>query len=176
MAKSQSSRKHIFINIGVLFCGVLIGFALSFTRPEHGQMLTPTADCSSVAAEPSEEILGAPVFKHPGVITSSKDGLILVRWDDVKGAHKYHVRVWDEAGKEVKNFDTSRTFTFLKNLPVDPKQKETPYWVMVTSLGEHDTIRGKDSERKQIAMLPLRNLDPPTIKSIHTEQEEQPTN
>jgi hypothetical protein len=140
-------------------------------------MLPSTAtECASVAAEPKDEILGAPIFRHPGVITSSKDGLILVRWNDVKGASDYMVRVWDSSGKEVKSFETNRSFTFLKNLQVDPKQKETPYWVVVTPRGGTPPVHGKESERKQVAMLPLRNLDPPTIKSIQTEMEEQPTN
>ncbi len=179
MPKSMSLGKQNWIYIVVLFVGVAIGALLPVSRAKFPAALNMTSttpastDCASVATEPSNEILGAPRFREAGTIQSSVDGLILVRWNDVKGAKAYNVRVWNEEGQEIKNFQAPRTFTFLKNLAVDPKQKETPYFVVVTPLGD-ENIRGKDSEKKMVAMLPLRNLEPPTIKSIQTEAEEQP--
>jgi len=173
----MSSRNQTWIYIGVLVAGVLIGVLLPFgpTKVVNNANPFPAADCSSMAAEPTNEVLGSPRFREAGTIQSSADGLILVRWSDVKGAKSYNVRVWNEEGKEIKNFQAPRSFTFLKNLPVDPRQKETPYTVVVTPIGDTPEMRGKDSERKLVAMLPLRQLDPPTIKSIQTEQEQQPT-
>ena len=161
-----------------LFIGVAIGALLPISR---GGSPTPlagsapaTADCASVAIEPAAEILGAPTFRQKGTIASSVDGLILVRWSDVRGAKSYNVQVWDETGKQIKSFEASKTFTYLKGLPVDPTQKQTPYYVVVTPIGGTPSMRGKVSEKKMVAMLPLRNLAPPTIKSIQTEAEEQP--
>lgn len=174
MPKLVSPGKQNWIYIVVLFVGVAIGAVLPFkSKTSTALSATPSADCASVAVEPNQDILGAPVFREAGTIQSSVDGLILVRWSEVNGAKAYNVRVWNEEGKELKNFQAPRTFTFLKNLAVDPKQKETPYYVTVTPLGESG-LRGKDSEKKMVAMLPLRNLQPPTIKSIQTEAEEQP--
>lgn len=172
MPKPAKLQKHIVINIVVLAVGVVIGLAFKKTQTPAAR----AAECetsASLVTDPAAARLGAPIFKEPGTIYSSKDGLILVRWNDVNGATTYQVRVWDEQGAQLKNFTTKRSFTFLKNLPVDPATKETPYWVMVTPLDDQQT-RGQDSERKEVAMLPLRNLDPPTIKSIQTEAEELP--
>lgn len=179
MPKSPSSNLNHFqigIYIVVLMIGVGIGAILPLkTKTVEVEVPSPATDCSSFAAEPrAVELLGSPVFRDPGTITSSVDGMILVRWNTVPGAKSYNVRVWNEEGRELKNFLAPKTFTYLKNLPVDPRQKETPYYVVVTPIGDTPDQRGKDSERKQLAMLPLRNLEPPTIKSIQTEKEEQP--
>lgn len=176
MSKFTSSRHQVWIYIVVLFAGVALGAMLPGKVKYIPSLMTaPATDCSSVAHESATlESLGQPVFREAGTIQSSVDGMILVRWRDVNGAKSYNVRVWNEEGKELKNFNAPKTFTYLKNLPVDPKQKETPYFVVVTPLGDTPDMRGKDSERKMLAMLPLRNLEPPTIKSIQTEQEEQP--
>lgn len=177
MPKSSKPNKHDLIYILVLFLGIGIGYSISRALDRGPASLadsSPSTSCtenSSMAAEPKEELLSSPAFKESGTIHSSKDGLILVRWSESPGAQGYNVRVWDSGGAEIKNFKAPKTFTFLKNLPVDPKKKETPYFVVVTPIGEGEA-RGKDSERKKVAMLPLRNIDAPTIKSIVTEQED----
>jgi hypothetical protein len=178
MPKSLKPNKHDLIYIVVLFLGIGIGYTMSrsFDRaPTSLAESPPSTSCvtenSSMAAEPKEELLTAPEFKETGTIHSSKDGLILVRWSESPGAQGYNVRVWDSGGSEIKNFKAPKTFTFLKNLPVNPKQKETPYFVVVTPIGDGEA-RGQDSEKKKVAMLPLRNIDAPTIKSIVTEQED----
>ncbi|MGE4133747.1 MAG: hypothetical protein AB7F86_19070 [Bdellovibrionales bacterium] len=134
---------------------------------------TQTTESSSLAVEPKEEILGSPIFKDPGVLKSTVHGWIHVRWKAVNGAKAYEVHVKDYTGKEIRNFTTYRTYTYLKKLPVDPRQDSTLYSVIVTPLGEGEA-RGKPSDEKAVAMRPLRNLEPPTIKAIHTQKEEDP--
>lgn len=181
MPKFAKFGKHQIVYIVILLIGIEIGILFSSYRHARTDSTsissTAKSDClengrdpAALTAEPQEEILGSPKFKDAGVRRSTVNGWIHVRWHEVKGAKSYNVRVWNEAGVEVKNYDTVRTFAFLKKLEVDPRLKETPYSVIVTPIGEGG-VRGKDSAKKMIAMTPLRNLEPPTIKSIQTEAE-----
>lgn len=180
MPKFAKFGKRYFVYIFILLIGIEIGILFSSYRhakTDSSSILSANSDCSNsgreptaIVNEPKEEILGAPKFKDAGVRRSTVNGWIHVRWHEVKGAKSYNVRVWNEAGVEVKNYDTIRSFAFLKKLEVDPRLKETPYTVVVTPIGEGG-VRGKDSDKKRIAMTPLRNLEPPTIKSIQTEVE-----
>ncbi len=182
MFKYALSHKQFFIYIAILLIGVEIGILFSSTTGSNTTSTSSSTDAAqkdgcrdpaAITGEPREEILGAPEFVDPGVLKSQVQGWIHVRWKPVNGAKSYNVRVWNQAGIEVKNFETFRTFSFLKQLEVDPRLKETPYSVVVTPIGE-DKTKGKDSPKKMAAMLPLRNLEPPTIKSIQTEMEGDP--
>lgn len=193
MPKYAFLNKHIFVYIVILLIGIEIGVWISAqnhsssdsstsSTPQTpsastatntaGSTSTSTAcrEPAAITTEPQDETLGRPQFIDPGVLKSSVQGWIHVRWRQVTGAKAYNVRVWNQAGVEVKNFMTYRTFSFLKNLEVDPRLKETPYSIIVTPLGENEA-KGKASEKKLAAMQPLRNLEPPTIKSIQTQAE-----
>lgn len=181
MLKLSKSHKQIIVYIFILLIGIEIGILFSSYR--HAQTSQTSISSTNaedacrnpaaVTVEPQEEILGAPVFKDSGTLRSTVNGWIHVRWKEVKGAKEYNVRVWNGAGVEVKNFDTLRSFSFLKKLEVDLRLKETPYTIVVTPIGE-GKVRGKESPKKMAVMTPLRNLEPPTIKSIHTEAEGDP--
>lgn len=184
MFKSLISHKQVFVYIIILLAGFELGIWFTESRRTNttstssiaqlgpdGKPLENCRDPASLTNEP--ELLGSPEFLDAGVLKSQVQGWIHVRWKAVNGAKSYNVRVWDKAGVEVKNFQTHRTFSFLKNLDVDPRLKETPYSVVVTPIGDGE-VQGKPSQKKMAAMLPLRNLEPPTIKSIQTEAEGEP--
>ncbi len=180
MFKPLKSHKQIFVYTFILLIGIEIGILFSSWRHSQTSQTSISSNAedacrnpAAITAEPQEEVLGAPVFKDGGILRSTVNGWIHVRWKEVKGAKEYNVRVWNEAGVEVKNFDTIRSFSFLKKLEVDPRLKETPYTIVVTPIGE-GKVRGKESEKKMAVMTPLRNLEPPTIKSIQTEVEGDP--
>ncbi len=114
-------------------------------------------------------LLQAPGFTHKGAFQNDINGGVYAVWTKSKGAMSYEVKIFDAQEKEVKSFVSESNRTVIKDLYINPKLKATKYKMQVVPLGENGE-RGEPSNFKEIAMLPMRNLAPPTIKSITTEE------
>jgi hypothetical protein len=142
-------------------------------------MVSPSSPSEAVKAEPcvldpaaanKPVFLGAPKWRHTGAFSSDRNGKVYVTWKESEGAEKYEVKVFDAKGTPIKTFVSERNVAHLEGLAVDPKAPRTLYQVQVTPIGE-GAKRGIASEKKDVSMLPMRNLAPPSIKSITTEED-----
>lgn len=164
---------------GIFAAGIACGFLLSLTFINKNNRVTQSAAVSvterqpdsvlPAIAEPAKDFLPAPVFKIQGKLSSDVNGQVYLRYTESTGADQYEIKVADPEGNVAKTFTSKRTVFMVKGLYVDPKNKSTPYKVQVIPIGAGGE-RGTASEWREVAMLPMRNLAPPTIKSITTEE------
>lgn len=164
-----------------LCAGILLGILASrILTPARSPQSLPQINNISVPSQqenPAEQPasaggavqLGAPLFRYSGAFKSDINGQVFASWYPSPGAKSYQIQVFDQSSQEVKKFVVRRGLASIQGLKVNPRDKFTPYTMIVTPLGENGET-GTPSEPKAIEMLPLRNLAPPSIKSITTEQ------
>lgn len=163
---NQKTKFAIAFVAGILFGALLVYIAQK--NPEQkvaGECAERDVAALSLPKELPKNLV--PEFKDPGVLKSNVDGRVYVRWTKVEAATRYEITVHDASGIEIQKFRTVNTATMIKDLVSDPKLKETQYVIRVRALLAGDAP-GKVSEPKTVAMLPLKNLTPPSIKSITT--------
>jgi hypothetical protein len=165
--------KKAISGFAIFAAGVAVGIYINqnyFSQPSVAQNINimPEREPDSLVPPAAEKILEAPTFKHAGALRSDVNGQVYVAWTSSEGAMAYEVNVFDRNGANVKTLTIKRNITSIKGLYVNPREKMTPYKLQVTPIGEND-VRGTPSEFKDVAMLPLRNLAPPEIKSITAE-------
>lgn len=152
----------------IFFVGFFVGligyhlYSNSLSVPAAPPLETQTTQAASVDTR-----LPAPQFVKSGTIRSLRSGGVAVQWGQVPGAKEYQVTVFKNDGGMDRQFRLFGNKSLLKNLPINLKQRETFYKVQIEAVDETGNL-GRPSELKDIAVIPMRILAPPSIKSITT--------
>lgn len=116
-----------------------------------------------------KEMLRAPKFISTSTGENEDHATIEATWTKIKGAQRYQIKVFDEQNQEVKSYVTQGNKTIIRDLVVSPTQMSTKYKLQVTPIGKRGQM-GPASPVKEVAMSPLRNIPPPSVKSVTTEE------
>ncbi len=118
----------------------------------------------------SDKILDPPEYQSnlPEELVTNFEGEVMVRWKEVIGAKRYQVAVLTEAGEKVKEYKTSKTLLYLKDIPL-PRGKFDAHYIL-----KLQTVNGKDELgplglAKKLYVKPMASVVAPEVQEIKVE-------
>ena len=128
------------------------------------------AQCPACPCLFSDEILPPPLFltEKQKQFESNFEGEVRVRWMTIPGAKKYAIHLESLDGKNVKTYMGSRTFIYLKDIPLPADAREANYLVSLATINGKD-VEGPRSDKRPLHVKPQAKVIAPEVQEIRVE-------
>jgi len=141
------------------------------TSTKTSQAMSPTP------APPAEKNISAPAEKlnppefhptAPKILETNDQGEVYVRWVEAPLAKSYQLLIEDRGGGVIRKQKTTRTFYYLRELPVPDGKISAEYLISLTSIGE-DGQMTEPGEKRTLRVKAQSAIIAPKVQEIRVE-------